>query len=498
MRIRSKVLISLIGLFAALSLFSCASTGTTKLTPTEEIRKEYEPQALQADLEYLWDTLHEVHPNLYALANEDTLRKKYLEIDSSLTHPMTRIEFYLRIAPLIAMIKDGHTYLSLPFEPDLLADLRTVLFPFDLVYIGNETYILHDYSRPESHRVGAELLTINGTPIERITQKFTTLLQGETSSFVTKSLESDLFKIFFWMMYPDESMWEVTYRKPGEEVVSENVIGITGNEMVEMRKRRTGQPRYASSLTVYPQKKAAVMSVQSFKGTGLKAFYKRSFRQLNSQQIEYLVIDLRDNLGGNTANADELLSYLTDEPLLPISRVRMKVSSHLKQYYQRYINDIFEWLQVHLFSQRHQQIFRSPDGEVIEISVKESIQPQPKRKRFRGEVFVLTNGHSFSAGAYFPSFIQHYNLGYVVGVETGGLSGGSFGERIPVQLPRTSLSVGISTIVLKKPPLDNFERHGVIPDFTVQRDIRKEVTGVDSQLEQTLDLVDSRAYTRGK
>ncbi|HKJ66742.1 MAG TPA: S41 family peptidase [bacterium] len=498
MRLGSKILIVVVGLVTAGMLLSCAATGKTKLTPADEIRREYDPDELRADLEYLWDTLHEVHPDLYALVDKDSLRRKFVEIDSSLTQPMTRIEFYLKIAPLVAMIKDGHTYLSLPFEPDLLSDLRSVLFPFDLVYIGNKTYILQDYSRPESHRIGAELLAINDTPIENITRRFTTLLQGETASFVTKSLESDLFKIFFWMLYPDESMWNVTYQKPGREPVSEIVIGVTGNEMVAMRKRRSGQPRYTHSLTIYPQKKAAVMSVQTFRGSELKPFYRRSFHKLNQNQIEYLVIDLRDNLGGNTANADELLSYLTDEPLLPISRVRMKVSSQLKQYYEHYVNDIFEWLQVHVFSRRHQQVLQSPEGEVIEISVKESIQPQPLRRRFHGQVFVLTNGHSFSAGAYFPSFIQHYHLGYVVGVETGGLSGGSFGERIPVELPRTNLSVGISTIVLKQPPLDNFEKHGVIPDFTVQRDIDKEVTGVDSQLEQTLDMVDSNSYSESK
>jgi C-terminal processing protease CtpA/Prc len=108
-------------------------------------------------------------------------------------------------------------------------------------------------------------------------------------------------------------------------------------------------------------------------------------------------------------------------------------------------------------------------------------------------MYVLTNGHSFSTGAHFPSLVKEYNLGRVVGVETGGLVGGSFGEHIFVNLPKTRLPLGISTSILKHKNTGDFKSHGVIPDYHIHRDIKKEIQGVDSQLEKTIQFIMSAA-----
>ncbi|MEJ2052177.1 MAG: S41 family peptidase [Calditrichota bacterium] len=160
----------------------------------------------------------------------------------------------------------------------------------------------------------------------------------------------------------------------------------------------------------------------------------------------------------------------------PISIVRMKVSSQLKEYNRKYLSDVFEWLRLYLFNDRFHQIFSQQNGSIVDINVNDAIQPKPKRLRFTGDVYVMTNGHSFSAGTYFPTFIKRYNLGFVVGSETGGLSGGSFGERISVE----------------------FSDHGVIPDYSIPRDISKEIHGVDSQLERTLQIIMAHNITKGQ
>ncbi|MEJ2052178.1 MAG: hypothetical protein P8Y60_20490, partial [Calditrichota bacterium] len=226
------------------------------------------------DLEYLWETLNEVHPDLYALTNKQKLIQQYRQIDTSLTYPMTRVEFYLKIAPLISNIKDGHTYLSLPFHPDVLAEMPSVLFPLDLAYIGEDTYILHNYSTHDASLAGSKLLAINGESIKKITDKFGTLLQGETPSFIKKSLESDLFKIMYWMFYPQESVWWLTYQRPDGKEMTDPVAGITGDELVHIRNVYGGKYQIAYALDLLPKKKTAIVTVH-----------------------KHLIIDLRDNLG---------------------------------------------------------------------------------------------------------------------------------------------------------------------------------------------------------
>ena len=89
---------------------------------------------------------------------------------------MDEIAFYRILAPLIAAIEDGHMSL----EPaTIVSDQLTPQndFPFSVRILGNKVYIFDDFETPDHALAGAEILSINGVPIETILH---TMLAGIT------------------------------------------------------------------------------------------------------------------------------------------------------------------------------------------------------------------------------------------------------------------------------------------------------------------------------
>ena len=56
----------------------------------------------------------------------------------------------------------------------------------------------------------------------------------------------------------------------------------------------------------------ALMNIDNFMNEGDRAYFQKSFSAIQSANTQYLILDLRDNPGGETDEAIHLFSYLTD------------------------------------------------------------------------------------------------------------------------------------------------------------------------------------------
>src|SRR5215470_8559384 len=131
------------------------------------VPRTFSPQALNEDFLFLRKTLEEGHPGLYRYTSKAEMDRLFDETQQKLNHPMDEIAFYRILAPLIAAIKDGHTSL----EPaTIVSDQLTPQndFPFSVRILGNKVFIFDDFATPDHALAGAEILSINGVPIETI------------------------------------------------------------------------------------------------------------------------------------------------------------------------------------------------------------------------------------------------------------------------------------------------------------------------------------------
>ena len=81
---------------------------------TEEVSGKQSPEELKYDLDFLIQTLEDVHPDLYRYTPQEEIYKMKQDIEEDLSEPLTRLEFYRKVAPLVTRIGDGHTYITYP------------------------------------------------------------------------------------------------------------------------------------------------------------------------------------------------------------------------------------------------------------------------------------------------------------------------------------------------------------------------------------------------
>ena len=164
-----------------------------------------------------------------------------------------------------------------------------------------------------------------------------------------------------------------------------------------------------------------------------------------------LVIDLRENHGGNSAVGDMLVTYLTDKPYRMFASSEIKISSQLIDWRERLGYEVPE-----NFYERAGETF-------LESYPLES--PPATPLRFEGEVFVLTSERTDSSATNFAAVIKDFELGSIVGEETGGLPT-HVGNSIIFTLPETGLELRVSSTYFVRP--GNFDDgRGVLPDCEV-------------------------------
>jgi len=116
-------------------------------------------------------------------------------------------------------------------------------------------------------------------------------------------------------------------------------------------------------------------------------------------------------------------------------------------------------------------------------------QPQPNR--FKGKIYFLVDGVSGSTAAEFIAVAHSNRLGVFIGEEcAGNYTGGNGGEFISLTLPLTRIQVSIPLLYYKnavKQPAQ--EGRGTIPDYFVPYNIKDIVTGTDTQLNFTYQLI---------
>ena len=86
---------------------SCLHGKSQTLIDTLNVKIPFE--FLTSDLRTLQNKLASFQPGLYLYTSEDSLNQIFNKIESSLTEPLTSIEFFRRIAPLNGILESPYT-----------------------------------------------------------------------------------------------------------------------------------------------------------------------------------------------------------------------------------------------------------------------------------------------------------------------------------------------------------------------------------------------------
>jgi len=427
------------------------------------------------DIEYYTNVINEAHAEPYRMISKHRFEKKVEELKYHVRSlksdkiPINDCYFFLQ--ELTALIQDGHTRINFPFQNLEDSDL---LLPFELKVIDEKVFII---KKLEENQVPlfSEILKINHTPIRT--------LMLESYKLFNSSLKHgkwSLFEFSFQLFLPTyfdlPSPWIVTY-KSDSQIREAEVKGIAVSQYLATFQIDT---QYRESSFIVDGEVIPILDIPSF-AHGNEREYRNFIDTFfeKHKKANYLVIDLRKNLGGNGTWGYYLMDYLTDSPYRIIESFDFKVSDIFRD--SQYSNKAGDKLK------------EAKNGTYLPIDTVEIRSPHRKASKFRGSVFLLTSQYTFSAGVVMAAIFKFNKMGTVIGQETFGKE--KFcSDPIKLKLPHTKLEVSFPLAIYTLP--GNNPDRGVIPDILTVHSIEDYQNHKDKELDKVRELIKEKSTRR--
>lgn len=412
---------------------------------------------LKQDFNMLRDSLQKWHGALYRYVPKAKLDHIFDSCYASITEDMTIPRFYGLTSFAIGAIEDGHTNCRLPKQ--VMNDYlnNTKFFPAMVMFIGDRIFIRCSNQNNELNE--SELLSIDHYSSNEIAQKLFRHIPSDGAIQSRKSWEmNEAFLPLLDIVYGSKEHFDITYKTKTGKVQS---TVLTADSIKNIRcANPDARPDKYLSLD-YKNGNVAVLTIKTFfdgflsqTKEDLNNFLAESFKAIKEKHIQKLIIDVRNNGGGNDGNGILLYAYLTKKPFL---------------YY----------------ASQETNTEKFPEEGHPNLGMQ-----MPKENNFNGKVFILINGRSFSATAEFAAVAKSNNRAIFIGEETGGgYYGNTSGDDINITLPNSQITARIPmvkyTSAVKK---SKYADRGVIPDYIVMPGITDIIQNNDVQMKYALKL----------
>ena len=461
---------------------------------------KYSPKEVEYDYRVFENVLKESHPGLYWYTSKDSMDYYFNQGQQLLKDSMTEPEFRKVLSYVVSKIDCGHT--SVKASKHYMRHIdssRFKIFPLSLKLWDDTATVAANLNRNDSIlRRGTVVTAINNKSIKEITDTIFQYLPADgynrTHKFQTLS-NRGTFGYSYTSIFGATDKYTIDYIDSAGEAKS--IIVPIYNPLKDSlnrrparevnktthKERKQGELLSARQLQLDLDNKTAVMDVNTFsRGYRLKRFFRRSFRQLHDNNIQYLVIDLRGNGGGNVMNSTLLSKFLIDKRF-KLADSLYAISRH--NAYGRYVqnhffNRVFMWFVTK----------KKPDG-YYHFGYFERHYFKPKKKyHFDGQTYILIGGNSFSATSLFTESVINEDNVIVVGEETGGGAYGNTAWLIPdVVLPETGVRFRLPLfrlVIDKNTPKNG---RGIIPEIEVRPTVEAIRNGRDYKMDKVKELI---------
>jgi len=237
----------------------------------------------------------------------------------------------------------------------------------------------------------------------------------------------------------------------------------------------------------------AYMKIRSFSNRNYKKFYRESFNELATLNTENLIIDLRDNGGGRISEIDYLYSYLTYKNYVFIAPI--EVNSRLPLHKALISNGnpailkiigLISYINPTVLASEYLKTKKVDDK--IYYKMKYNKLKKPKKANYKGKLYVLINGNSFSASSLISTHLKATKRATFVGEETGGAYNGCVAGLYRIyRLPNTKLNVRMGLMQIEAPQKQTPDGYGIKPDIEVLPNLKDRQLNIDTELQWILN-----------
>lgn len=518
----------------ATSIISCKSVERYN----EEVTKKHSVVALKEDVAKAYFKLQQNHPRLYQYISKDELDYKFDSLQNTINEPLTSMELYLKLAPVVKTVGQGHISVIPPQkrrtkeERKANKNKKFDFFTSEFQYVDNHL-ILVRATNGDSLLVGSELISLNGeTPQELIKDYNKNVASDGYNKTLFESFVGKRFQRYYARDKGFIDSLNVTYKlkdsvfnrkynwidkkakKDSTKVdslkISASPKRLTKVARKALRKKNKQKRKDRSKYGYIPQIKAntremtfvgkdsvtAYMKIKGFTNGDYEAFYEESFKLLDSLQTKDLIIDLRDNGGGRIAEINDLYSYLAQEDFTFINESEVTTRTPILNMFMSNAKSPVSQGFAILFSPiivAHNLLkTKKRDGKLY-YKFRQSKVQSPHEQNYNGNVYVLINGNSFSASSILSTNLKATKRATLVGQETGGAYNGTVaGLFKPYKLPTSKIIINMGLMQVDAPYKVEPDGYGVTPDIEINTTLADLESGNDPVINWVLNSIEER------
>ncbi len=425
---------------------STNQTGVNQGGENVVFTKKYSLAELQTDFTIVKTIIEKYHPKLYT--DQQELNRLFINQAELLKDNMSELDFYRVVTPVIAKLNCGHTMINLSSESQNLLMSNGTFLPLSIRIINNKALVLRNLSSMDMP-VGSEILAINGRTIPQIIKILTNNLSSDGTNISRKLYWMNReFNLLYYYFVDNSDMFSITYQNPTARQSSQ--VTVTAVTLVKFITSVTNQPNNGPYYTNF-EKDYAVLTIKSFSfyeeytRNKFKEFIDDFFAQVANQKIANLILDLRDNGGGDPYCSSHVFSYLINKPY---------------PYFAK----------------------NTPGHNDLESPI------APAKNKFNGSLYILINGGCFSATGHLCSLLKYHQIGTFIGDETGGSFVCTDGSR-NIVLKNTRLRLRYSTQAFQTAVSGLTPGRGIIPDYYVFPSIQDYLNRNDVEKDYAIKLI---------
>lgn len=319
----------------------------------------------QEDLRFIQNTIHKDYSHLFVKTTKEIFDTEVETLYSDIPN-LQEHEIIVGISRLVSLFKYGHTYISFHQKPFEFSQ-----FPFNLYEFNNEIYIQGTHKNYPS-ALGAKVIAIEGKPISAVLKAIEPTVEVENSQYfkayginnirypevlhaqkITKTLQNKITltlekngKIFtqsFTALAKGESV--PTHR--GYVHQNENWLDARDQSATPLYLRHLDKVYFSEYLAKEKSMYVRHSRIADESEESTKDFYARVFKEIETNDAEKLIIDLRLNGGGNNyLNKDVIKSIIKAEKINKIGKLFVIIGKRTFSACQNLVNEIDNYTNV--------------------------------------------------------------------------------------------------------------------------------------------------------
>lgn len=371
-------------------------------------------------------------------------------IAATLHDSMSVSEIYKTFYPLVQILNDAHFSIHLPVnyeEPD-----NILYFPLRIILKNNRLYVRKNLSNNTNIESGDEIISINRMPVKSIIEKLRSCnFKSANEENFFENWNEDVFSSRVNTLFGFNTKFSIQTKKG-----TFNLKGV--KEAMLSEKNKSADSLYTFKILSENINKIGYLKIASLAWNKpeqrniLDSFLKSSFKKIEENSLQHLIIDIRDDPGGSSGFGKDIFDYITNKP-----------------YTFAWSEDYFK------------------NGKLVRDYDTTLYVPAKLQYKFYGETILLTNVLTYSSAHMLAVGFKYYHLGTTVGQMSSEPLFIS-GEVQSFTLPNSKCLFYCPSSNFILPGFEENKKNFFIPDYEIYPDVRNQLNNTDTLLNFAVKL----------